>query len=319
MNKMPLVYGGLFAIALTGFAGSALAEEPTIALALGQRNSGFHQAIACGARAAAEELGVSIEIQAAPNYSPADQIPVVNSVMANKPDALVLDPTNTTALVAPLREAAATGAKIVAVDTTIDDPSILSAFIGTDNIAVGREAAKALAELIGNREGKVAMINSIPGISTVDDRIKGFEEEIKNYPNLTYIGNQFASEDVPQAQTAFVSLVSANPDLIGVAALSNNPAIGIAGGIRSTELADQVVAVGVDADDPEIEALREGFLDALIIQQPYEMGYHGVQQAVHAVKGEEVTTSIGTGTVTATRENLDSPEVQKYLYVGNCM
>jgi ribose transport system substrate-binding protein len=319
MNRMRLTSGALFAVALAGMAGPAAADEPTIAFALGQRNSGFHQAIACGARAAAEELGVAVEIQAAANYSPADQIPLVNSVMASGPAALVLDPTNTTALVAPLKEAAATGAKIIAVDTTIDDPSILSAVIGTDNEAVGREAAKALAILIGDQSGKVAMINSIPGISTVDARIKGFEEEIKNYPNLTYIGNQFASEDVPQAQSAFVSLVSANPDLIGVAALSNNPAIGIAGGIRSTDLAEKVVAVGVDADDPEIEALREGFLDALVIQQPYEMGYLGLQQAVHAVKGEPVTTPIGTGTVTATRDNLESPEVQKYLYVGNCM
>jgi len=221
--------------------------------------------------------------------------------------------------VAPIREAASTGAKIVAVDTTIDDPSLLSAVVGTDNEAVGRETARALARLLEGKSGKVAQINSIPGISTVDARIAGFEDEIKKFPNLTYIGNQFASEDIPAAQSAFASLMSANPDLIGVVAQSNNPAIGIAGGIRATGVADDVVAVAVDADDAEIQALKDNLLDALVIQQPYEMGYLGLKQAVAAIKGEPVETPIGTGTVTATRETLETPEIQKYLYVGNCI
>ena len=316
---MRLVRIGLLLAASLGALQAAQAEDLTVALVLGQRGSGFHEAIACGARDKAKALGVNVNIQAAPNYAASDQIPLLNSVLATKPDAIVLDPTSSEALIAPLKEAAATGAKIVAVDTTLDDPSMLSAWVGTDNIAVGREAAKALVALLGDKTGKVALINSIPGISTVDDRIKGFEEEIGKHPGLVYIGNQFATEDVAQAQTAFTALMSANPDLIGVGALSNNPAMGIAGGIRSAGVADDVVAVGVDADDVEITALREGMLDALVIQQPFVMGSVGLEQAVNAVRGQPVIASTGTGTVTATRDNLDTPDVQKYLYVGNCI
>jgi len=316
---MRLVRIGLLLAASLGAIQAAQAEDLTVALVLGQRGSGFHEAIACGARDKAKALGVNVNIQAAPNYAASDQIPLLNSVLATKPDAIVLDPTSSEALIAPLKEAAATGAKIVAVDTTLDDPSMLSAWVGTDNIAVGREAAKALVALLGDKTGKVALINSIPGISTVDDRIKGFEEEIGKHPGLVYIGNQFATEDVAQAQTAFTALMSANPDLIGVGALSNNPAMGIAGGIRSAGVADDVVAVGVDADEVEITALREGMLDALVIQQPFVMGSVGLEQAVNAVRGQPVVASTGTGTVTATRDNLDTPDVQKYLYVGNCI
>ncbi|MCO4317924.1 substrate-binding domain-containing protein [Phyllobacterium sp. 21LDTY02-6] len=315
MQKLGLL---LAATALTAGVARA-ADDVSISLVLGQRNSGFHEAIACGARAAATELGVAVKIQAAPTYSASEQIPVLNSVMATSPSAIVLDPTSSTALIAPLMEAAANGAKIVAVDTTLDDPSVLSAVVGTDNELVGRETAKALAKALEGKSGKVAQINSIPGISTVDARIKGFEEEIKNYPNLTYIGNQFASEDIPKAQQAFVSLMSANPDLIGVVSQSNNPAIGVAGGIRSTQTAETVAAIAVDADDSEIEALNEGLLDALVIQQPYEMGYMGFKQAVAAVKGEPITTPISTGTVTATKANIGEPGIVKYLYKGNCI
>jgi ribose transport system substrate-binding protein len=294
-------------------------EEISIALVLGQRSSGFHQAIACGAREAAAELKVEIAVQAAANYGAADQIPLLNSVTATNPSAIVLDPTNSTALIAPIAEAAANGSVIVAVDTTLDDNASLSAIVGTDNEAVGRETAMALATALAGQSGKVAQINGIPGISTVDARIKGFEDEIAKHPNLIYLGNQFVGEDVAKAQQAFVSLVSANPDLIGIAAQSNTPAIGIAGGIRSTGTADAITAVAVDADEAEIEALKEGMLDALVIQQPYEMGYQGVMQAVAAVKGEQVVTPIGTGTVTATRDTLDLPDIQKYLYQGNCI
>lgn len=92
--------------------------------------------------------------------------------MATSPSAIVLDPTSSTALIAPLMEAAANGAKIVAVDTTLDDPSVLAAVVGTDNESVGRETAKALAKALEGKSGKVAQINSIPGISTVDARIR---------------------------------------------------------------------------------------------------------------------------------------------------
>lgn len=307
----------LCAVSLIGASGAS--AQQTVAVVLAQRNSGFHQAIACGARVAAMELGVAINIQAAAVYSAVDQIPLLNSIMVTLPDAVVIDPAHATSLVAPLREAARTGAKIIAVDTSIDDPSILSAVITTDNVAVGWEVVEALASLIGDRTGKVAMINSIPGISTVDARIRGFEDAIEDHPNLTYIGNRFAGENVPAAQSAFVSLMSANPDLVGVAALSNNPAIGMASGIRATGVADRVVAVAVDADEVEIEALRGGFLDALVIQRPYEMGYQGVTQAVAALRNEPVETQIRTETITATRENLDQPILQRYLYRGDCI
>lgn len=317
--KSPLELGLLLAATALSATAAVAADNLTVSLVLGQRNSGFHEAIACGARAAAKELGVTVNIQAAPNYSASEQIPVLNSVMATKPSAIVLDPTSSTALIAPLMEAAANGSKIVAVDTTLDDTSMLSAVVGTDNEMVGRETAKALAKALEGKSGKVAQINSIPGISTVDARIKGFENEIKNYPNLIYIGNQFASEDIPKAQQAYVSLMSANPDLIGVVSQSNNPAIGVAGGIRATATTETVVAVAVDADNAQIEALNEGLLDALVIQQPYEMGYMGFKQAVAAIKGEPVTSPIGTGTVTATKANIADPGIAKYLYEGNCI
>lgn len=318
---MTMSKSGLMALMLAGTALPAAAQEavtPTVELVLGIQ-IGFHEAIACGARAAAEEFGAEVTVQAAQNYGPADQVPLLNSVLARAPDFIILDPTNRTAMVAPIQQAVDAGTQVIAVDTTLDDTSMLTARIGTDNVEVGRQLARALAEQLDGQTGKVIMIGSSPGISTVDQRIQGFEEEIANYPDLEFLGTQYAGNEVAQAQTMFSAVLAANPDLIGVAGPSENPTMGVAGGVRMAGVADAIAVAGVDASETQIELLREGILDALVIQQPYAMGYTAVEFAVKVANGEEVPAETGTGAVIGTAANIDDPEIAQYLYVGNCI
>lgn len=307
-------------VAAMALAGQSQAQEvrPKVELVLGIQ-IGFHEAIACGARAAADKFGADITVQAAKNYGPADQVPLLNSVLARHPGFIILDPTNRTALVAPLMDVVAQGVKVIAIDTTLDDTSMLTAHIGTDNVEVGRQLARALVEQIGAHGGKVVMIGSSPGISTVDQRIQGFGEEIAKHKNIEFIGTQYAGNEVSQAQNMFSSLLSANPDLVGVASPSENPTLGVAGAIRNAGVGDTVAAAGVDASEAQIELLREGILDALVIQKPYEIGYRAVEDAVKVANGEKVPADTGTGTVIGTKANIDDPEVSKYLYKGSCI
>lgn len=317
MNRFSKIFA-VSALSLAVAAPAMAQETPTVELVLGIQ-IGFHEAIACGARAAAEEFGADITVQAAQNYGPADQVPLLNSVMARQPDFIVMDPTNRTALVAPIQEAVNAGSKVIAVDTTLDDTSMLTARVGTDNVEVGRQLARALAEQLGDQTGKVIMIGSSPGISTVDQRIQGFEEQIVTYDNIEFIGTQYAGNEVSQAQTMFSSILAANPDLIGVAGPSENPTMGVAGGIRSAGVANDVALAGVDASETQVELLREGIIDALVIQQPYSMGYTAVEYAVKVANGEEVPAETGTGAVIGTADNIDDPEVSQYLYEGQCI
>lgn len=317
---MKLPRSGMAVAMMALFVGQSYAQEvrPKVELVLGIQ-IGFHEAIACGARAAAEKFGADIKIQAAKNYGPADQVPLLNSVLARQPDFIVLDPTNRTSLVAPLKDVVAQGVKVIAVDTTLDDTSILTARIGTDNVEVGRQLARALAEQIGPKGGKVVMVGSSPGISTVDQRIQGFEEQIAKIKDIEFIGTQYAGNEVSQAQNMFSSLLSANPDLVGVASPSENPTMGVAGAIRNAGVSDSVALAGVDASEAEIELLRAGIIDALVIQQPYEMGYQAVEAAVKVANGGKVAAETGTGAVIGTKANIAEPDVAKYLYKGSCI
>jgi len=293
-------------------------DDLSLALVLGSRADGFHQSMACGARDEAKAQGVSIDIQGPGHYAAVEQTPILNSVVATSPDAIITDPTDRTAMQAPLEQAVGAGIELVLVDTTIDDPSIAVSAIATDNVTSGAMAAEHLAEALEGKSGSVAIISTQPGTSTVDDRQVGFEEEIANHDSLNYVGIEYAGEDAAKATQMFQSLQAAHPDLIGVFATTDTIAEGVGAGIRASQAADDIYAMAFDASPAEVDLLNDGLLDALLVQEAYSMGVIGVQQALASLRSEEVTAEIETAVVIATAENIDDPDVKKYLYEGNC-
>src|SRR5918912_1839576 len=103
----------------------------------------------CGAQAKAKELGVNLNFQGPDQFDPSLQTPIVNALVSKKPDAVLIAPTDTKALYAPIKQMADAGTKIVLVDTTLDQPDMAVSQIASDNEAGGGEAAKILAKLIG--------------------------------------------------------------------------------------------------------------------------------------------------------------------------
>jgi ribose transport system substrate-binding protein len=180
-------------------------------------------------------------------------------------------------------------------------------------------AGEALAKLIGE-EGKVMIISVTPGISTTDQRKQGFEEAIKKYPNIEYLGTEYCNDDPVKAASITTATLRSNPDLKGIFGANVFSGQGAGSGIRQTGKKDQVSVVAFDATPTQVEDLRKGNVDGLIAQHPSDIGDKGVRIAVEYLKsGEEpAKKQITTGFTTATRENLDKPEVKNYLYKAEC-
>ena len=138
----------------------------------------FYITMQCGIQAEAAKLGVSVKTQGPQKFDPTLQKPVLDSVVAAKPDAILIAPTDVKAMQAPLNAAAQAGIKIVLVDTTVKDPSIAVSAIASDNEGGGKAAFEAIKQLNPNG-GKVMMMSVDPGISTTDARAKGFEDAVK--------------------------------------------------------------------------------------------------------------------------------------------
>lgn len=297
-----------------GAAGGDKKESQALTLIAGVKGDEFYITMSCGAEAEAKKQGVKYNFQGPDQFDASLQTPVLNAVTANKPDAILIAPTDTKAMYAPVKAAADSGSKVVLVDTTLEQSDFAVSEIASDNEGGGREAARALGELIGGK-GKVFVVNVKPGISTTDARAKGFEEEAKKI-GLEYSGQDFSNDQPEKAAAIVKAQLAKDPDLKGIFATNLFSAEGAASGLREADKLGDVKIVGFDAGPKQVEDLNEGLVQALIAQRPAEIGRLGVQQAVASLNDQPTKKKIGTDFVTLTKENIG--ENQDAIYKSSC-
>jgi ribose transport system substrate-binding protein len=234
-----------------GGSSSGGQESYDITLIAGVKGDEFYITMDCGAKAKAKELGVNLDFQGPDKFDAALQTPIVNAVTAKKPDAILIAPTDTKAMYAPIKQAADAGIKIVFVDTTLEQSDMAVSRIASDNEAGGREAASTLAKLIGG-SGDVFVVNVKPGISTTDARAKGFEEGAKEV-GLNYLGQDYSQDEPQRAASIIKAQLAKHPDLHGVFATNLFSAEGTANGVREAGKQGDVKIVGFDAGPAQVE------------------------------------------------------------------
>jgi len=276
----------------------------------------FYISMQCGIEAEAKRLGVSVTTQGPQKFDPTLQKPIVDSAVAGKPDAMLIAPTDVTAMQTPLAVAAQSGTKIVLVDTTLKDPSIAVSAIASDNVGGGKAAFDAIKQLAPDG-GKVLVMSTDPGISTVDDRVKGFEEAVKTDSKFNYLGVQYSHNDPATASNLISSALQKDPDIVGVFATNLFAAEGTSTGVRQAGKNEQVKIAAFDAGPNQVKALKAGTVQALVAQQPAEIGKFGVNAAVAALDGGTVTPRVQTGFTVITQDNIDG-EAADAVYKSTC-
>jgi len=125
-------------------------------------------------------------------------------------------------------------------------------------------------------------MNEQPGVSTTEQRIQGFLQEIKKYPNIKPLATQYVGDNPTKAAQAITALYAAHQNLSGVFATNVLVAQGVDTGLKTAGVAGKVKIVGYDADPTQVADLKSGIVEALVAQEPYQEGVDGVQQAVNA-------------------------------------
>jgi ribose transport system substrate-binding protein len=286
-----------------------------LTLIAGVKGDEFYITMNCGAQAEAKAKGATLNFQGPNEFDASQQIPIVNAVAAKSPDAVLIAPTDTQALYAPIKQLADNGSKVVLVDTTLDKPDMAVSQIASNNLEAGRIAAQTLLKLTGST-GKYLVINVKPGISTTDQRAQGFAEGLKGKSGVQYLGQQYNNDDPAKAASIVTATLAKNPDLKGIFATNLFGAEGAASGLRQAGKLGQVKIVGFDAGPKNVQDLKQGVLQALIAQQPAEIGKQGVDQALAALNGQPTKKEIGTGFTVITKKNLS--QNQDALYKSSC-
>jgi ribose transport system substrate-binding protein len=280
--------GAQEAAATTVTAPAKASREYNIALLQGVSGDQFYITMQCGAQEEAAKLGVKVTTQGPQKFDPTLQKPILDSIVAAKPDALLVAPTDVQAMQQPLQQAAAAGVKVVLVDTTTTDPSYAVSEIASDNEGGGRAAFEAIKKL-RPEGGKVMVMNIDPGVSTTDARAKGFEDAVKADSKFQYVGVQYSHNDPATAAQLIGAQLQKDPDLVGVFATNLFSAEGSATGVRQAGKSGQVQVVGFDAGPNQMQALREGTVQALVAQDPGLIGKFGIDEAVTALEGGKNT------------------------------
>ncbi len=296
---------------------AASAAGKTVDLIVGTKSDDFYVTMECGAEAEAAKLGVKLTVNGPADFSVSEQAPILNAVEVAKPDALIVAPTSATALNPELERIQSEGVKLIFVDTDSSDMSLGLSRITSNNIGGGQLAAESLAAAIGDK-GTVAVINVMPGISTTDARIQGFDQEMAKFPNIKVLPVQYDNDSAATAASQVEGDITAHPNLSGVFATNVLSAQGAATGVDHAGMSGKVKVATFDADPQQMAALHSNTIQLAIAQDPYLEGEDGVIQAANALTGKPVTASIGTPLVAITRQNMNEPSVSKYVYVSSC-
>jgi len=273
----------------------------------------FWLAVRAGAEKGGKEEGVQI-IWKGPSDERdiAGQRAILENFITQRVDAIVFAACDARAMVPIAQKALRAGIKVITIDSGLE-PEVSLCFVATDNIKGAKIAAEVLAKLIGY-EGKVGLIPFVPGAATSIQREQGFKEGLKKFPKVKLVATLYSESDVTKGMQVTENMLTAHPDLKGIFAANEPGAIGAARVLQARKLVGKVKLVAFDAAPTEIKALQDGVIQALIVQNPFRMGYDGVKMAVKALRGEKIPKRIDTGVTVVTMENFHQPEIQRLLF-----
>ncbi|MGB9834182.1 MAG: ribose ABC transporter substrate-binding protein RbsB [bacterium] len=275
------------------------AKKITLGLVLSTLNNPFFVTLRDGAQAEANKLGVTLIVMDSQNDS-AKEASNIEDLISRKVDAILVNPTDADAVVPSIKKANDAKIPVFTIDRGANGGVIVS-HIASDNVAGGKMAGEYLAKAL-NGKGKVVELEGIAGTSAARDRGQGFNEVMKNYPDIQIVARQTADFDRAKGLSVFENILTAQPEINGVFAHNDEMVLGA---IQAAEAAGRtgIIFVGFDAIDDAIKAVKDGKLAATVQQQPALMGQLGVQTAVDYLNGKTVEKYIPVPLKLITKEN----------------
>jgi ribose transport system substrate-binding protein len=327
MKKLIPVFGALVAMALLvagcgkksddaspPSSGNAPATEHAIAVIPKGTTHIYWQSVKAGAQAAGKEFGYKIYWNGPELETDRErQIQIIEDFIVQKVDGIVLAPLDRAALVPSVEKLASLKIPCAIVDSGIATDKYVT-FAATDNHQGGVLAARRMGQILGGH-GNVIVVKYVPGSASTTERENGFIETIaKEFPGIKIVDSKYGQATVETALQASEDMLTRNQDVQGLYACNASTAVGALQALQSQHRTG-IKMVGFDAEKALLDGLRAGEIDALIVQNPYKMGYEGVKAVVMAIQGKPVEKQIDTGVEVVTKDSLDDPKIKALLQI----
>jgi ribose transport system substrate-binding protein len=278
-------------------------------------NSTFWLAVWEGTKKAAGELGYKeVLYKGTPSQTDiAGQVNLVNDMVSRKVAGVLIAATDAKALAPPVEKAIAAGVPVVTLDSGVDSQKPY-AYIATDNIAAARTAADVVAGLVGGK-GIVGDIGITAGSQTGREREEGFVKRMKEkFPGVKVLPVQYTGCDPAKSLNIATDMLTGNPTLVGFYGACDGPGTGIGQLVKQRQLKGKIKSVAFDVSPDQFLLFLDGYLDALIVQDPFQMGYRGVyaiDQVIHKQPVKDKLVAIPAKVVTL--KNIGQPEIYDLL------
>ena len=311
--------GALLLAALLVLGGCAGQVQPArqhkVAMVVKSTQTDFWRSVFAGAEAAAAEYNVELSTMGpATEEDYETQNEMIAGAVADGAEALVFSAIDFVENAAAVDAAGQAGVKIVSIDSGVGSDQV-STYIGTDNYAAGRMAAQAALEQV---EGPltVGLVNYDEGTANGQERERGVRDALEESGRARVAASVNTLVEAGRARTDTADLLRNNPEVNVVVAFNEPTSVGAAQAVEELGLEEEIFLVGFDSNVATVEGLQTGSMDALIVQNPYAMGYLGVESAYRLLTGQggALEPTVDTSTQIVSRSNLFTLDSQKALF-----
>ena len=303
------------ALLLGGCGATAATEQHTVALVVKSTQTEFWLSVFAGAEAAATEYNLKLTItgpETEEDYEAQNRM-VADAVAAGA-EALVFSAIDYENNASAIDDAARAGVKIVAIDSSVAS-EMVSTYIGTDNYAAGRMAAQAALERVEG-ELTVGIVNYDISSANGQEREHGAVDLLQESGRAEVAAVINTLAEAGQAKEDTEAMLAEHPEINVLLAFNEPTSVGAAEAVSALGLSESVFLVGFDSNVVTVDGLQEGSVDALVVQNPYAMGYLGVESAYKllAGQGDSLDKTVDTSTQVVDRENIFTMDSQKALF-----
>lgn len=237
------------------------------------------------------------------------QINIIDAVLSENPSILCLAAIDMESCQPQVEEATLNGIPVVVLDSGVQSEQV-NAICATDNYAAGTEAAKKMAEALGEK-GQVAIMAHVETSESSQKRVAGFTDEMKNHPEIEIVNISYENEETSMSELA-EAVLKLYPEVKGYYCTNEIATNNVLDIVNTSD--KEVKVIGFDSGEKQIKAVKDGVELGMFAQNPYGMGYATIVAGVRADQGLENDAFINTGYQWIDSTSIELPEYKNYLY-----
>jgi len=215
------------------------------------------------------------------------QVTQVETVIADGADVLVIGPVDSAGSAPCIEEAVKAGIPVITVNSLVDNQDKVTAHVGSDDVVAGNMQMEEAAKLLGGK-GNIGILQGTAGHSAVVQRQKGYEETIKEYPDMEIVATQDTQWATDKAQSTTENWIQSGMDIDAIICMADCIALGASNAVEASGMHGQTKVIGINADKEALDYIKADMMDATFFQDGMGQGEWALRLAVDYLEGKTI-------------------------------